>query len=122
MSEEISERLEFILESILIIETRFNKIQFPDDLINSHDGITILDSIAMRLQAIGENVKAVVKLDTQFLNKYPDTDWKKIMKMRDVISHHYEGLDHEIIFSICKNKIPELKISVKEIVNQLNGV
>ncbi|WP_235592112.1 HepT-like ribonuclease domain-containing protein [Leptospira noguchii] len=25
--------------------------------------------------------------------------------MRDIISHHYEGLDHEIIFSICKDKL-----------------
>ncbi|EMJ96660.1 hypothetical protein LEP1GSC193_1697 [Leptospira alstonii serovar Pingchang str. 80-412] len=42
MSEEIKERFEFILESISLIETRFNKIRFPDDLINSEDGITIL--------------------------------------------------------------------------------
>ncbi|MBM9546090.1 DUF86 domain-containing protein [Leptospira sp. 201903074] len=113
MSEEICERFEFILESIVIIETRFSKIKFPDDLINSQDGITILDSIAMRLQAIGDNLKSVAKLDSKFLSKYPDTDWEKIIKMRDVISHHYEGLDHEIIFNICKNKIPELKISVE---------
>ncbi|PJZ98819.1 toxin-antitoxin system antitoxin subunit, partial [Leptospira levettii] len=93
-----------------------------DDLINSEDGITILDSIAMRLQAIGDNVKSVVKLDSQFLNKYPNTDWEKIMKMRDVISHHYEGLDHEIIFNICKDKLPKLKISVEFILSQLNGV
>ncbi|MCW7467835.1 DUF86 domain-containing protein [Leptospira levettii] len=122
MSEEIKERFEFILDSIVIIENRFLKIKFPDDLINSEDGITILDSIAMRLQAIGDNVKSVVKLDSQFLNKYPNTEWEKIMKMRDVISHHYEGLDHEIIFNICKDKLPKLKISVEFILSQLNGV
>ncbi|TGM62958.1 DUF86 domain-containing protein [Leptospira meyeri] len=121
MSEEITERFEFILESILLIENRFLKIKFPDDLINSQDGITILDSVAMRLQAIGDSVKSVVKLDSQFLNKFPEIEWEKIMKMRDVISHHYEGLDHEIIFNICKNKIPELKISINSILNQLNG-
>ncbi|MCG6142673.1 DUF86 domain-containing protein [Leptospira mtsangambouensis] len=121
MSEEITERFEFILESILLIENRFLKIKFPDDLINSQDGITILDSIAMRLQAIGDNIKSVVKLDSQFLNKFPDIEWEKIMKMRDVISHHYEGLDHEIIFNICKNKIPELRISIESILKILNG-
>ncbi|TGL00855.1 HepT-like ribonuclease domain-containing protein [Leptospira levettii] len=122
MSEEIKERFEFILDSIVIIENRFLKIKFPDDLINSEDGITILDSIAMRLQAIGDNVKSVVKLDSQFLNKYSNTEWEKIMKMRDVISHHYEGLDHEIIFNICKDKLPKLKISAEFILSQLNGV
>lgn len=122
MSEEIYERFEFILESIVIIQTRFEKIKFPDDLINSQDGITILDSIAMRLQAIGDNIKSVAKLDSNFLSNFPDTEWNKIMKMRDVISHHYEGLDHEIIFNICKNKIPELKLSVELILIQRNGV
>ncbi|MBM9592151.1 DUF86 domain-containing protein [Leptospira sp. 201903075] len=121
MYEEIKERFEFIFESILLIENRFFKIKFPDDLINSQDGITILDSIAMRLQAIGDNVKSVAKLDSSFLNKFPEIEWEKIMKMRDVISHHYEGLDHEIIFNICINKIPELKISIKSILKQLNG-
>ncbi|WP_235594492.1 hypothetical protein [Leptospira noguchii] len=48
MFEEIKERFEFILESISLIETRFNKIRFPDDLIDSEDGMTILDSIAMK--------------------------------------------------------------------------
>ncbi len=122
MSEEICERFEFILESIVIIENRFLKIKFPDDLINSQDGITILDSIAMRLQAIGDNVKSIVKLDSKFLAKYPDTEWEKIMKMRDVISHHYEGIDHELIFNICKSKIPELKLTIELILKQLNGV
>ncbi|MCG6154071.1 DUF86 domain-containing protein [Leptospira bandrabouensis] len=121
MSEEINERIEFILESILLIENRFLKIKFPDDLISSNDGITILDSIAMRLQAIGDNIKSIYKLDNQFLQKFPDIEWEKIMKMRDIISHHYEGLDHEIIFNICKNKIPELKISLTSILKQLNG-
>ncbi|MCW7471685.1 HepT-like ribonuclease domain-containing protein [Leptospira kanakyensis] len=121
MSEEVNERIEFILESILLIENRFLKIKFPDDLINSNDGITILDSIAMRLQAIGDNIKSIHKLDNQFLQKFPEIEWEKIMKMRDIISHHYEGLDHEIIFNICKNKIPELKISITSILKQLNG-
>ncbi len=121
MSDEIKERFEFIFESILLIENRFIKIKFPDDLINSQDGIMILDSIAMRLQAIGDNVKSVEKLDSQFLAKFPEIEWEKIMKLRDVISHHYEGLDHEIIFSICKSKIPELKITIESILNQLNG-
>ncbi|TGN19142.1 HepT-like ribonuclease domain-containing protein [Leptospira idonii] len=122
MFEEIKERFEFILESIQLIEARFLKIKFPDDLVNSDDGITILDSIAMRLQAIGDNVKSIFKLDNQFLDKYPNIDWEKIMKMRDVISHHYEGLDHEIIFNICKSKIPELKSSILSILNQLKEV
>ncbi|WP_411824650.1 DUF86 domain-containing protein [Leptospira sp. 'Mane'] len=121
MSEEIKERFEFINESISLIEARFKKIKFPDDFINSDEGLTILDSIAMRLQAVGDNVKSIVKLDSKFLRNYSDTDWEKIMKMRDIISHHYEGLDHEIIFNICKDKLDNLKTTVNLILKQLNA-
>ena len=31
------------------------------------------------------------------------------MRLRDIISHHYDALDHEIIFSACKDSIPELQ-------------
>ncbi|WP_246839413.1 HepT-like ribonuclease domain-containing protein [Leptospira licerasiae] len=40
--------------------------------------------------------------------------------MRDIISHHYEGLDHEIIFSICNDKLKDLKTSVIDILNTFN--
>ncbi|WP_039948783.1 HepT-like ribonuclease domain-containing protein [Leptospira fainei] len=120
MSEEIRERFEFILESLSLTETRFNKIKFPDDLISSEEGLTILDAIAMRLQAIGDNVKSIIKLDSKFLNNYPEIDWEKIMKLRDVISHHYEGLDHEIIFNICREKLGTLKTSVLLVVTPKN--
>ncbi|MEI7012423.1 DUF86 domain-containing protein [Leptospira licerasiae] len=90
-------------------------------MINSEEEITILDSIAMRLQAIGDNVKSISKLDPIFLSNYPETDWVKIMRMRGIVSHHYEGLDHEIIFSICKDKLKDLKSSIIDILNMHNG-
>lgn len=31
------------------------------------------------------------------------------MKLRDIISHHYEHVDHEIIYDVCKNHLPILK-------------
>ena len=30
------------------------------------------------------------------------------MRLRGIISHHYDVLDHEIIFNACKENIPEL--------------
>ena len=40
------------------------------------------------------------------------------MKLRDIISHHYERMDHEIIFDICKNHIPILKETVQKIMEK----
>ena len=46
-------------------------------------------------------------------------EWKKIMKLRDIISHHYDIIDHEIIFDICSNHIPQLKVTVQKIIEEL---
>jgi uncharacterized protein with HEPN domain len=120
MSEEILERLLFILESIEIIQKRFGVIKNPDEFIASDEGFTILDSIAMRLQSIGESVKSIYKLDNQFLISYTEIEWEKVIKMRDMLSHHYDGLDHEIIYQICVVYIPELKHTIQKMLRSIN--
>ena len=38
-------------------------------------------------------------------------------KNNDIISHHYEMIDHEIIFDICIHHIPKLKATVQRIID-----
>lgn len=37
------------------------------------------------------------------LDKYPAIEWKKIMGMRDILSHHYFDIDAEIVFTFVMN-------------------
>jgi uncharacterized protein with HEPN domain len=39
------------------------------------------------------------------------------MRLRDIVSHHYEKVDHEIIFDICQNHLPNLKATISKIIN-----
>ncbi|TGK03007.1 DUF86 domain-containing protein [Leptospira langatensis] len=112
MSEEFRDRLRFILESIHLVESRFRSIEAADDFISNEEGQILLDSISMRLQAIGENIKSINKHQPDLLLRYNSIDWTNIMRMRDIISHHYEGLDYEIIYDVCKEKIPDLKVAI----------
>ena len=57
----------------------------------------------------GENVKSLSALGAELLAKYSEIEWQKIMRLRDLISHHYDVLDHEIIFNLCKENIPKLQ-------------
>ncbi len=107
--EIISENLFLISESIELILNRFANIRKPDDFVLDDNGVTILDSIAMRLQVVGELLKKIEKADNSFLNNYNEINWKNIMKLRDIVSHHYEKVDHEIIYDICQNHLPLLK-------------
>ena len=105
---EVLDILDLMIESIELVEERFLRIGVPDDLISTSDGVTLLDAISMRLQVIGESVKQIQKLNAAFLEECSDIEWDKIARFRDFVSHHYEHVDHEVIFDICKRHIPKL--------------
>lgn len=114
-NEIILEKIHLILESISIIHERMSAIISADQFVSSPHGIMLLDSIAIRLQLIGEQTKGINKLDKFLLPKFPNVEWNKIMRLRDLISHHYEDIDYEIVFQICKDELPKLKTELQEI-------
>lgn len=60
-----------VVECIDIIESRFIEIKNPEDFVESANGVEKLDSIAMRLQVIGEIIGKINKTESQLLNQYP---------------------------------------------------
>jgi len=114
---EILSQIKNSLETILY---RFEPIERIEDFTDSPWGMEKLDSICMQLIAIGEGVKKIDKITKGSLfSKYPQIDWKGVKGMRDIISHHYFDVDAEIIYEVCKNKIPELKDVILRILNDL---
>ncbi len=123
MSEdEIVEILDVLLDSISLVQERFSKIAESGDFVSTSDGVTLLDAISMRLQIIGESVKKIQKKDLPFLNRYAEIEWDKIARFRDLVSHHYEHVDHEIIFDICANHIPRLREAIQKMSNELSEI
>ncbi|MDD2828715.1 MAG: DUF86 domain-containing protein [Sulfuricurvum sp.] len=101
--------LEDIITSLKLIQQRFQSIKSSDDFLKDEHGLEKLDSISMRLIAIGEGFKNVDKLtDFQLLEKYPQIPWKQVKGVRDILSHHYFDLDAETIYEICANEIDGL--------------
>ncbi len=104
------ELLAFILESIVLIQNRFAHITCSDDFMKDEAGLTQLDAIVMRVQAIGEALKNLDKRERKFLLEVADARyWSEIIKARDFISHHYMDLNAEIIFDLCTNELGELE-------------
>ncbi|OHE15678.1 MAG: hypothetical protein A2540_08170 [Sulfurimonas sp. RIFOXYD2_FULL_37_8] len=101
--------LEDIKFSIELIQKRFKNINSSDDFLKDDDSLEKLDSISMRLVAIGEGFKNIDKLTQgKLLVNYPTIPWKQVKGVRDVLSHHYFDMDSEVIFEICKNDIDNL--------------
>lgn len=70
-----------VVECIDIIESRFIDIKTPEDFVESANGVEKLDSIAMRLQVIGEIIGKINKTESQLLNLYPEVKWDDIIGM-----------------------------------------
>jgi uncharacterized protein with HEPN domain len=114
--------LEDIEFSIKLILKRFSNIKSSDDFIKDEDGLEKLDSISMRLVAIGEGFKNIDKLSKyELLNKFPQIDWKGVKGVRDILSHHYFDINAETIFNICSDNLNELLRVVKEMIEKLKG-
>jgi uncharacterized protein with HEPN domain len=106
----ISELVKFIIDSISLIKRRFENINSSSDFLDNDDGLDKLDAISMRLQSIGEAIKNIDKRERDFLLKVADkTYWSKIIKTREILTHHYIDIDSETIYSICNEKINELE-------------
>lgn len=113
MSENEKYTLDIVLEHLKVCEKRFSEIITPYEFVRTEYGNILLDAIVVRLQAVGENLKRLLKHNTNLKEKYPDIEWDKIIMFRDFISHHYEKLDYEVIFDICENDVPQLIEAIK---------
>jgi len=103
--------------SIELVMKRFEEIGSSDDFLVDENGLEKLDSISMRLIAIGEGFKNIDKLtEKQLLPTYPKVNWKGVKGVRDILSHHYFDLDAETIFEICENQLEALLITTKNMI------
>lgn len=119
--EMILSTLEDIKFSLELIQKRAKNIDSSDDFLKDENGLQKLDSIAMRLSAIGEGFKNIDKLsNNQLLIQYPNIPWKNVKGIRDILSHHYFDLDAEVIFNICKKEVNELLETTTLMMKDLN--
>lgn len=111
--EYVQDNLQSILDSIKIIQERLKNVARADDFMVTPNGVTLLDSIAMRLQVIGELFKNIDKADHSYLKQHKDIEWEKIIRMRDLISHHYDTVNPDVVYDVCVIHLPLLKNTVE---------
>lgn len=102
-----------IIESIDKIISRSDKLTSVNDF-SGECGEILMDSIAMQIQTIGEAIKKLEKMIPNILISVNEAEyWKKIARMRDLISHHYTTkIDPDMIFDVAKNHVSLLKKNI----------
>lgn len=98
-----------MLHATQVVQRRFAPITAPADFVNSDEGLDRLDAICMQLIALGESTKNLDKVtDGTLLSRHPEIEWRRLMGMRDFLSHHYFDLNEEVVFNVCQVHIPRL--------------
>ena len=67
------------------------------------------------LEVIGEGVKNVSE---DFKADHPDIEWRKIARMRDMLIHHYFGVDWQVVWNVLEKKLPQLNVDVKRLIDE----
>lgn len=55
------------------------------------------------------------------LDQYEQIEWKRVMGMRDIITHHYFDIDAETVFTVCEEHVPQLERVIKIIRKDMVG-
>lgn len=70
----------------------------------SQSNITI-DAVVRNLEVIGE---ASRRLPDEIKSQTPETEWRKVMALRNILSHEYFGVNTKIVWDVVQNKLERL--------------
>ena len=105
------ERMLDILEAIERIEKyaeEGKQIFESDELIQTW--------IVHHITIIGEACRT---LPEEFQARYANVPWADIVGMRNILIHHYFGIDTEAVWSVVEKDLPELKLNIQVILKSL---
>lgn len=89
------------------INTYLEKVSNPNDFLSNEEKV---DAVLFNLEQIGETAKKL----TEEYKSSTTIEWGKIIGLRNIISHEYEGVDLTIIYNISTNDIPKLLNELKK--------
>ena len=68
------------------------------------------------IEVIGEATKQIPK---EITDRFNDLPWSLMAKMRDKLIHWYFEVDEEIVWNVAKDKLPDIKIQIDSIIQEL---
>jgi len=91
---------------------------FGNDEEDFLENVHFQNDCAFSLSQIGEIVK---RLSPDLTSKHPEVEWDNIARLRDIISHKYEGIELRVVWDIIMGDVPSLSKDCKFILAELKS-
>lgn len=120
--EELADMLRFVeRQTVFTIETTA-KIETYHDFLASQEAMVLFNSTCMCLQTIGETIRRVdERTSGRLFACYPETPWKKVIGMRNIISHEYLSIDPQVIFATVKTRLNSLLSDLRRVLSDIDA-
>lgn len=103
-------RIEHIIEAIGDIESFAGSMTREEFIWNK----LVRSAVVRQLEIIGE---AVGSISEELKSEYPHIPWRIIKNFRNVLIHHYFGVDYNEVYTVLESDLPSLKESILNILN-----
>jgi uncharacterized protein with HEPN domain len=95
------------LDSLVVFTKDHTFETFQQDLKTKYAVLRCLEVVGVAANRIPKELRI----------QYPDIEWERIIRSRNIIAHEYEKIDYEIIWRIVSIYLPPLKITLEKIIH-----
>ena len=120
--EELTDLLRFVERQTAFVIRTTAHVKTYHEFLTSDSTMVLFNSTCMCLQSIGETIKQVDdRTKGKLFILYPETPWKKVIGMRNIISHEYLSIDPQVIFATVKTRLHPLLETMQRILADIDA-